>query len=453
MIGQTLKHYMIEELLGMGGMGVVYRARDTKLQRPVALKLLKPELVADPVRKSRFLVEAQSAAAVTHPAIASVYDIDEVDGTMFIAMEYIEGRTVGCLIAEGELDLQGAVEIGHQIAEGLARAHEANIIHRDIKSDNIMVTRDGHAKLLDFGLAKLLDPGLTEDDLPAEVSRTLTRERVHTIAGTVMGTTNYMSPEQARGRPVDSRSDIFSLGVVLYEMVTGELPFTRETALDTMHAIVFEEAKSVTSLRRNLPAQVHQIISRCLRKRPEDRYPDARHLADDLERLEKNIETGTSLSLPAAVRIRGWLESIKTSVPLGNKGLIILAAVLVLAVAMLFTRVQWGSLIGPAFIAIFLYRFVRNRKRRLLTDFSKKISKLPEIKAVVIQEDRVTVVLDRAPAKTYIHINRQVESLNSRLFFGKPAVIEIKDDLTNTELQRLIRQPGVVYVRDDITLE
>jgi len=453
MIGQTLKHYMIEELLGMGGMGVVYRARDTKLQRPVALKLLKPELVADPVRKSRFLVEAQSAAAVTHPAIASVYDIDEVDGTMFIAMEYIEGRTVGCLIAEGELDLQGAVEIGHQIAEGLARAHEANIIHRDIKSDNIMVTRDGHAKLLDFGLAKLLDPGLTEDDLPAEVSRTLTRERVHTIAGTVMGTTNYMSPEQARGRPVDSRSDIFSLGVVLYEMVTGELPFTRETALDTMHAIVFEEAKSVTSLRRNLPAQVHQIISRCLRKRPEDRYPDARHLADDLERLEKNIETGTSLSLPAAVRIRGWLESIKTSVPLGNKGLIILAAVLVLAVAMLFTRVQWGSLIGPAFIAIFLYRFVRNRKRRLLTEFSKKISKLPEIKAVVIQEDRVTVVLDRAPAKTYIHINRQVESLNSRLFFGKPAVIEIKDDLTNTELQRLIRQPGVVYVRDDIMLE
>jgi serine/threonine protein kinase len=453
MIGQTLKHYRIEELLGMGGMGVVYRARDTKLQRPVALKLLKPELVADPVRKSRFLVEAQSAAAVTHPAIASVYDIDEADGTMFIAMEYIEGRTVGRLIAEGELDLQGAVEIGHQIAEGLARAHEANIIHRDIKSDNIMVTRDGHAKLLDFGLAKLLEPGLTEDELPAEVSRTLTRERVHTIAGTVMGTTNYMSPEQARGRPVDSRSDLFSLGVVLYEMVTGELPFSRETALDTMHAIVFEEAKPVTSLRRNLPAQVHQIISRCLRKRPEDRYPDARHLAEDLKRLEQTIETGTSLSLPAAVRIRGWLESLKTSVPLGNKGLIILAAVLILAVAMLFTRVQWGSLIGPAFLAIFLYRFVRNRKRRLLADFSKKISKLPEVKAVVIQEDRVTVVLDKAPAKTYIHINSQLESLNSRLFFGHPAVVEIKDDLTTVELQRLIRQPGVVHVRNDITLE
>jgi serine/threonine protein kinase len=453
MIGQMLKHYKVEELLGMGGMGVVYRARDTKLQRPVALKLLKPELVADPERKSRFLVEARSAAAVTHPAIASVYDIDEADGTMFIAMEYIEGRTVGRLIAEGELDLQGAVEIGHQIAEGLARAHEAGIIHRDIKSDNIMVTRDGHAKLLDFGLAKLLDPGLTEDDIPAEVSRTLTRERVHTIAGTVLGTTNYMSPEQARGRTVDSRSDLFSLGIVLYEMVTGELPFNRETALDTMHAIVFEEPKPVTSVRRNLPPQVHQIISRCLRKRPEDRYPDAARLADDLKRLEQSLETGTSLSLPAGERIKIWLESVKTSVPLGNKGLIILAAVLVLAIAMLFTRVQWGSLIGPAFIALFGYRFIRNRKRRLLTEFTKKISKLPEVKAVVIREDHVTVVLDKASPKTYLRINSRIESLNSSLFFGKPAVVEIKDNLSSAEIQKYIRQPSVAYVSDDITLE
>jgi len=452
MIGQTLKHYKIEELLGMGGMGVVYRARDTKLQRPVALKILKPELVADPGRKSRFIVEAQSAAAVTHPAIASIYDIDEADGTMFIAMEYIEGRTVGRLIAEGELDLQGAVEIGHQIAEGLARAHEAKIVHRDIKSDNIMVTRDGHAKLLDFGLAKLLDPGFTEDEIPAEVSRTLTKERVHTIAGTVMGTTNYMSPEQARGRQVDSKSDIFSLGVVLYEMVTGELPFSRETALDTMHAIVFEEAKPVTAVRRNLPAQIHQIISRCLRKRPEDRYPDASRLADDLKRLEQSLETGTSLILPAGERVKVWLESVKASVPLGNKGLIILAAVLVLAFALLFTRVQWGSLIGPAFLALFGYRFIRNRKRRKLSDLAKKLSKSPEVKAVIIQEDRVTVILDKAPAKSYLRINSQVESLNSSLFFGKPVTVEIKDDLADADIKRLIRQPGVTYIRDDISI-
>jgi tRNA A-37 threonylcarbamoyl transferase component Bud32 len=452
MIGQTLKHYQVEELLGMGGMGVVYRARDTKLQRPVALKLLKPELIADPGRKSRFLVEAQSAAAVTHPAIAQVYDIDEAGGSMFIAMEFVEGRTVSQLIAEGELDLLGSVAIGLQIAEGLARAHDAQIIHRDIKSDNIMVTRDGHAKLLDFGLAKLLGPDLTETDLGVEVSRTLTRERVHTIAGTVMGTTNYMSPEQARGRPLDQRSDLFSLGVVLYEMVTGELPFKRETPLDTMHAIVFEEAKPVTTIRRNLPPQVHLIISRCLRKRPEDRYPDARGLAEDLRRLKQNIETGTSLSLPVGVRIRGWLDEVKTWIPLGTTGLIIAVAVLIAAVALLFTRVQWGSLIGPVFWIFLGYKFLHNRKRRKISNFTKKIAALPEVKAVIVREDQVIVILGDAPAKTYIHITSLIDSLNSKLLVGKRVTAEIKDGLTDQELQRMIRQPGVVYVRDDIML-
>jgi tRNA A-37 threonylcarbamoyl transferase component Bud32 len=452
MIGQILKHYKIEELLGMGGMGVVYRARDTKLQRPVALKLLKPELVADPGRKSRFLVEAQSAAAVTHPAIAQVYDIDEAEGSLFIAMEFVEGRTVSQLIAEGELDLLGSIEVALQIAEGLARAHDAKIIHRDIKSDNIMVTRDGHAKLLDFGLAKLLDPDLTETGLGGEVSRTLTRERVHTIAGTVMGTTNYMSPEQARGRPLDQRSDIFSLGVVLYEMLSGELPFKRETPLDTMHAIVFEEAKPVTTLRRNLPPQVHLIVSRCMRKRVDDRYPDARGLAEDLRRLKQNIETGTSLSLPVGVRIRGWLDEIKAWIPLGNAGLILAIAVLIAAVGLLFTRVQWGSFIGWIFLAFLAVRFVKSRKRRIISRFTKKIASLPEVIAVIVREEQMTVVLDAAPAKTYIHITSLIDSLNSKLLVGKRVTAEIKDALSDEEIQKIIRQPGVVYVRDDIML-
>jgi len=236
-------------------------------------------------------------------------------------------------------------------------------------------------------------------------------------------------------------------------MVTGELPFNRETGLDTMHAIVFEEPKPVTALRRNLPPQVHQIISRCLRKRPEDRYADAGRLADDLKRLEQSLETGTSLALPAGERIRVWLESIKTSIPLGSKGLIILAGVLVLAVVLLFTRVQWGSLIGPAFLVLFGYRFVRNRKRRLLGEFTKKISKLPEVKAVLIREDRVAVVLEKPRAKTYLHINGQIELLNSKLFFGKPVSVETKEDLSGVDLQKFIRQPSVVYVSNDITFQ
>jgi len=225
MIGKTLKHFEIEELLGKGGMGVVFRARDTRLKRPVALKILKSDLVMNRDRQRRFLQEARAAAAVTHPAIAQIYDVDEVDETTFIAMEFIEGETVGQLIAKRELDLMGSVEIALQVAEGLSRAHEANIVHRDIKSDNIMVTRDGHAKLLDFGLAKLLDPVL--EGKGEESSRALMEAETlsQTRAGTLLGTIAYMSPEQARGQKVSQSSDIFSMGIVIYEMVTGKLPF------------------------------------------------------------------------------------------------------------------------------------------------------------------------------------------------------------------------------------
>ncbi len=449
MIGRLLKHYQVEELIGEGGMGVVYRACDIQLQRSVALKVLSPELIADPGRKKRFLVEARAAAAVSHPAIAQIYEIDEADGTAFIAMEFVDGRTVGRLVREGEIDLLGAVEIGLQVAEGLAKAHEARIIHRDIKSDNIMVTRDGHAKLLDFGLAKLMETG-SEDSLgPQTLSRTLTLEQAHTLAGAVLGTLNYMSPEQARGRVLDHRSDIFSLGVVLYEMVSGELPFKGDSPLDTMHAIAFEEAKPVTALRRNLPLQIHQIISRCLRKRPEDRYPDAREMAADLKRLKSDLETGMRFSLTPAQRVRNWMESAKTLIPFGTKGIILASAILVVAIVLFFTRIQWGSLVGPAFLAFFGYRIVRNRKRRLIKDLTKKISALPEVLAVLAREDQLTVVLDKAPARTYIRISSLVDSANAKLFFGKPLAVQIKDGLSDEETQRLVRQPGVLYIRED----
>ncbi len=451
-IGTTLKHYRIEELLGQGGMGVVYKARDTRLDRPVAIKVLSPALIANPERRRRFVQEARAAAALIHPAIAQVYDIDEADGQLFIAMEFVDGRSVGRLIVEGELDLLSAVEIALQVAEGLAKAHDAGILHRDIKSDNIMVTRDGHAKLLDFGLAKLLEPGLTEPAAPGDFQRTLTKDPVHTLPGTVVGTIPYMSPEQARGKDLDARSDIFSLGVVFYEMVTGELPFKGDTPLDTMHAIAYEEAKPVTVIRRSLSPQVHRIVARCLRKRPEDRYPDARALAADLKSFKQDLESGTRTDLRPAERIQAWLESLKVSFPLGTKGMWILAAAVLLAIVLLFTRVNWGSMIGPAVIALFVYRSFRNKKKRKLAGFAKKVSKIPSVKAVIIRQDRVTVVVDKAPASAYLRITSLVDEINGKFFVGKPVSAEIKSEMPEADFQTLLRQVGVVYVRNDVLL-
>jgi predicted Ser/Thr protein kinase len=450
MVGKTLKHYRIETQLGKGGMGVVYRARDTRLDRLVALKTLPPSLIANPERKSRLLLEARSAAAVCHPAIAQVYEIDEVDGNLFIAMEYVDGRTVSKLIADGELDLLGAIEIAIQIAEGLAKAHDAGILHRDIKSDNIMVTKDGHAKLLDFGLAKLVEPGADEPAAPvAGLDRTLTQGRVHTMPGAVMGTISYMSPEQARGKELDRRSDIFSLGTGLYEMVTAELPFKGETPLDTMHAIAYEEARPVTIVRRNLTPELHRIVFRCLRKNPEDRYPDAQTLAADLRRLKHDIETGTSTKLPAADRLRHWAEKLKISFPGGYKGMAILAGAVALAAVLVAVNFNWGGLIGPAFMALFFYRFIRNRKKRLVASFVKKVSKFPEVRVIVVRENRVTVVLDKAPAKVYIRITGLVDELNRSLFISKDVKAEVRSEVSKTETEAMLKQVGVVYARED----
>jgi len=454
MVGRTLKHYRIDTLLGRGGMGEVYRALDTRLQRPVALKVIKPDLVTDPDRKKRFILEARAAAAVNHPAIAPIYDIDEADGTTFIAMEFVDGRTAGQLITQGELDLMGAVEIGLQVAEGLARAHDAGIIHRDIKSDNIMVTRDGHAKILDFGLAKLLDSGAEGADATggamAASARTLTIEQAHTIAGAVLGTLSYMSPEQARGRGLDARSDIFSLGVVLYEMVTGELPFKGETPLDTMHAIAYEEARPVTTIRRSLPPRIHQIISRCLRKSREDRYPDAHALAGDLKHLKQDLETGSRLAAPAGARLQAWLDTVKTWLPLGGKWMIVLGILFIAAAVLMITRIRWGELIGPAIIVFFIYRAVIDRRRRLLARFVKRAAAIAEVKAVAVRNDQVIVVLDKGPAKVYIHISSLLDAANAKLFYGKRFTLAIRDNMTDAELLGLIKQPGAAYVRDDV---
>jgi len=301
-IGKTLSHYRIDKLLGAGGMGVVYLGFDTRLNRPVAVKFIKPDLTKNPDRVARFFQEARAAAAVNHPAIAQVYDVGEAEGSTYIVMEYVEGKTVRQLIAGRELDLLGAVEVAIQVAEGLGRAHKAHIIHRDIKSDNIMVTADGHAKILDFGLAKLLAQPLDLVQVGTSPGTDQALTVTQTIDGHVMGTPSYMSPEQARGQEVSPASDIFSLGIVIFEMVTGELPFKGDTPLETIQAIAFDEARPVTVIRRNLPPELQRILSRCLRKNPKARYPEAMILAEDLKRLKTEIESG--IKTPGLQRVR-----------------------------------------------------------------------------------------------------------------------------------------------------
>ena len=451
---QAFKHYEIEDTLGCGGMGIVYLARDVKLQRPVAVKVLKPELLSDPGRKSRFLREARAAAAVTHPAIAQVYDIDEVEGTTFIAMEYIDGRTISRLVRDGELDLTGAVEVAHQVAEGLAKAHDSGIIHRDIKADNIMVTKDGHAKLLDFGLAKLFEtkPAVESGGAgPAEITRTKTQDTTQTMPGVVMGTTPYMSPEQARGQALTPASDIFSFGIVLYEMVAGERPFKGDTPLDTMHAIAFEEPKPVTLVKRNIPPQLHRIIARCLRKRREDRYPNAHALADDLKGVKHELETGTRTGLPGGARLWGWIEWIKTSFPYGTKGLAVLASALIVSAVFTLTNLQWGNLVGAGVLFFFLYRAIRNRQQRKVKALVKKVSVLPEVRAVFVRGEAVTVAIDPSPAKTHIRIASLVDEINMKRFLTKPVTATIRDDLSDAEFRNLLKTGGAAYARDEET--
>lgn len=453
LVGKTLKHFQIEKLLGKGGMGVVYLGQDTRLNRPVAIKILRPDLTANKDRQRRFLQEARAAASITHPAIAQIYDVDEADGMTFIAMEYIEGKTISQLIANQELDLVGAVEIALHVAEGLSRAHKSNIVHRDIKSENIMLTRDGQTKLLDFGLAKLLDPPKDDNRTETYHDVTDTKTLPETKAGIVIGTVTYMSPEQARGKPVNQSSDVFSLGIVLYEMVSGELPFKGDSPLDTMHAIAFEEVRPVTVIRKNLPPEIHRILLRCLRKRPEDRYPDAGALAVDLKRLKKEIESGVQRSMPASSVFQRLIDWIKFSLPFGLKGIAGAVVVLMLVALLIFTKTGFWDLGIFVLFSLFVYRYIRNRKNRMLKKFTAKVSKFPEVMAISQQDDQVIVIVERAKANLYLRVNSLIEAVNKKLYFGAQLKAAVRDDLSTEEFQRILREPGILYVREDIELK
>jgi eukaryotic-like serine/threonine-protein kinase len=287
MIGQTISHYRIVEQLGAGGMGVVFKAQDSRLERAVALKFLPEKLAQEPQALERFRREARAASALNHPGICTIYDIGEQDGQAFIAMEFIDGETLRNHIHGKPLPLDEILELGIQIAEALEAAHAEGIIHRDVKPANIFVTKRGRAKVLDFGLAKLVPKGVASAE--AESGGELSDS--NSIVGIISGTPSYMSPEQVRGDPLDSRTDIFSLGLVLYEMATGRQAFGGGTGGVIIEAVLTRPPVSVRSINPAMPARLEEIIDKALHKDREQRYQHAADILAELQRLKRDIDS------------------------------------------------------------------------------------------------------------------------------------------------------------------
>jgi serine/threonine protein kinase len=284
--GTRLAHYEILSLLGEGGMGQVYRARDTKLQREVALKLLPADTAADPERRQRFEREARAVAALNHPNIVTIHSVDEVDGRLFLTMELVSGLPLSEMIGSGGLALDKLLKIAVPLADAVSTAHARGITHRDLKPANVMVTGDGQVKVLDFGLAKLLDLSNASDRMVTEAPDVITGQ------GRILGTIAYMSPEQAEGKPVDGRSDIFSLGVMLYEMATGARPFKGDTSLSTLTAIMRDTPKSVTEINPAIPKELGRVIRRALAKDPDRRQQTGKDLRNELDEIRQELESG-----------------------------------------------------------------------------------------------------------------------------------------------------------------
>ncbi|HEU4711689.1 MAG TPA: UvrD-helicase domain-containing protein [Pyrinomonadaceae bacterium] len=298
---ETIAHYRIVEPIGAGGMGAVYKAFDNKLQRVVALKLLPAEYVSQQDRRRRFFQEARAASALNHPHILTIYEVGEDDGKPYIAMEYVEGETLRQKIKANKLQLRETLDIAIQIAAGLARAHELGIIHRDLKPENLMLSRDGYAKILDFGLAKLVAE--RERALAADSEQKTLIRGVETESGTLMGTVNYMAPEQLLGQRVDRRCDVFSFGVVLCEMLTGIAPFVHDNRIDTMHAILHREPRLPGANGSELPLELQKILTKALAKTPKDRYQSVAELAAALKLLKRDLELGKTLPVPTKTRL------------------------------------------------------------------------------------------------------------------------------------------------------
>jgi tetratricopeptide (TPR) repeat protein/tRNA A-37 threonylcarbamoyl transferase component Bud32 len=325
-LGTTIGHYRVLDRLGSGGMGEVFVAEDLKLQRRVALKLISPTLTRDETRRQRFVQEARLAASIDHPHIAAIYDIDEVDGRTYIAMEYVEGGALREVLNAGPLKLRQALDYALQAGDALAKVHARGVVHRDLKPENLLVAKDGYLKIIDFGLAKLTDPVAQSGVADAA---TVADARVHTAEGVVMGTIGYMSPEQVRGEAVDARSDIFSFGAVLYEMVTGVAPFRKRTAADTISAILGETPAALRVADMTAAAELQRILRKCLAKDPDSRYQGMRDVVVDLRQLRESLTGSETMARRAEVGgepAASWLRRPPLWIGAGALAVAVLAA-------------------------------------------------------------------------------------------------------------------------------
>ena len=332
MIGRQLGHYRIERLLGSGGMGEVYVADDLKLGRRVALKVLSNELAGDASRRERFEREARAAAALNHPNIVTIHSVEEADGVPFLTLELLEGKTLADIIPAGGLAVDQLLALAIPLTDAVGAAHQAGITHRDLKPSNVMVTSEGRLKVLDFGLAKLRE----EVRANAETMPTAALTGEGRIVGTVM----YMSPEQAEGRPVDQRSDVFSLGIILYEMATGVRPFAGDTQLSILSSIMKDTPRPITEARAGLPRELSKIINRCLAKDPEDRYQAAKDLRNDLRALKNELTSGEIVPVTSA---SGVVPVPPASAPRTNSRMVLYAIGALALIAAIVAGVMWAQ--------------------------------------------------------------------------------------------------------------
>ncbi len=447
--------YRIEEKIGEGAMGVVYRAEDTRLNRAVALKMIHPDLVKDPEARQRFVREAQAASALAHPNICTIHSIEESDGQLFLVMEFLRGQT---LRARADLphDLQRMLDVAVQIAEGLAEAHQGGILHRDIKSGNILLTERGVVKIMDFGLAKRVGQS---------ARAVTTRGDEVTDTGVSLGTPAYMSPEQALGREVDQRSDIFSVGIVLYEISTGRLPFGGVTGMEVIDSMLHKEPAPPTRLNPELPAEFERIVLKALRKDREERYGSAADLLVDLKRLRREMDSEVLTGAVAERRPPAW-KSL----------LLVLAAVVVLVGATVGSVLLFGpppphrrvAVSGRSLLAVMNFENRTGEER--YGRYGVGASELLTVELARAAGGRVDLVSSQRLFDVLREMNKQMQALDRTvatevarrcgaryMLHGEllklPEAIVLKTELVEVETGRLVSAQRVVGLNDQNLLE